>query len=169
LSDKRVASAYIFAAVRAATDEDFAPVVPHVSAAAMDVFLAQFTRTLPDDLHPVMALDGAGWHDKRALYVPTNPTLVPLPPYALELNPVERIWLYLRGRYLSHRLLADEEAAVEACCRAWNALTAETRHIRSLCTYPYITWCASQAQRYEIKFLPERESLSAPECTHSSI
>jgi transposase len=88
-------------------------------------------------------LTGAGWHDERALHVPADLTLVPLPPYAPDLNPVERIWLYLRERYLSYRLLADEEAVVEACCRAWNALTAETGRIRSLCAYPYLAKVAS--------------------------
>ena len=47
LCDKRFASAYIFAAVRPATGEDFALVIPHVSASAMDVFLEQFARTVP--------------------------------------------------------------------------------------------------------------------------
>src|SRR5215218_5415220 len=46
-----------------------------------------------------------------------NLTLVSLPAYSPELNPVEWIWLYLRERYLSHRLLADEEVVIEACCR----------------------------------------------------
>jgi transposase len=99
--------------------------------------------TLPDDMHAVMVLDGAGWHDERALHTPANLTLVPLPTYAPDLNPVERIWLYLRERYLSHRLLANEDAFVEACCRAWNALTAETGRIPSLCAYPYIAQVAS--------------------------
>jgi transposase len=38
--------------------------------------------------------------------VPDNITLVSLPPYSPELNPVERIWLYLRERcriIISHR------------------------------------------------------------------
>ena len=48
------------------------------------------------------------------------------------------MWLYLRERYLSHRLLADYDAVVEACCTAWNALTAETGRIRSLTAYPYL-------------------------------
>ncbi len=52
-------------------------------------------------------LDQAGWHGARALVVPPNLTLVPLPPYSPELNPVERPWLDLRERYLPHRLLED--------------------------------------------------------------
>jgi transposase len=138
LCDKRFASAYIFAAVRPATGEDFALVLPRVCTQAMDRFLADFAATIPSDTHAVLVLDGAGWHDPRAVTLPPNLTLVPLPPYSPELNPVERIWLYLRERYLSHRLLADYEAVVEACCRAWNALTAETGRIKSLCAYLYL-------------------------------
>ncbi len=59
-------------------------------------------------------------------------------PCSRELNPVERVWLYLRERYLSRRLLADYEAVVEACFRAWNALAAETARIKNLCAYPYL-------------------------------
>ena len=91
---------YIFSAVRPATGEDFTLVLPVVSAAVMDLFLAQFAAALPADAHAVLVLDGAGWHDQRALTVPDNLTLVPLPAYSPELNPVERIWLYLRERFI---------------------------------------------------------------------
>src|SRR5260221_12395901 len=104
----------------------------------MDLFLAKFAATLPADSHAVLVLDGAGWHDQRALTVPDNLTLVSLPAYSPELNPVERIWLYLRERFLSLRFLPDTEAIVEACCHAWNALSAEPGRIRSLCAYPWI-------------------------------
>ena len=60
-----------------------------------------------------------------------------------ELNPVERVWLYLRERFLSLRFLPDTAAIIEACCRAWNALAAEPGRIRSLCAYPWITKLAS--------------------------
>jgi transposase len=56
--------------------------------------------------------------------VPDNLTLVPLPSCSPELNPVERVWLELRERFLSWRLLADTKALIEACCRAWKALVA---------------------------------------------
>ena len=68
-------------------------------------------------------------------------TLVPLPPYAPELNPVERVWLFLRERFLSHRVLDGYDAIVTACCEAWNALTP--KRLRSLCAYPWITKVAS--------------------------
>ena len=62
--------------------------------------------------------------------------LVPLPPYSPELNPVERLWLYLRERHLSLRLLDDYDQVVDACCNGWNQLSPQ--RIQSLCSYPYI-------------------------------
>ncbi len=133
--------AFLFGAVRPATGEDFALVLPKVSTAAMQVFLDRFAAALAADAHAVLVLDQAGWHGARSLAVPPNVTLVPLPPYAPELNPVERVWLFLRERFLSHRLLDGYDAIVAACCEAWNALTAE--RLRSLCAYPWITRVAS--------------------------
>jgi len=104
----------------------------------MQQFLAHFAATIGKSEHAVMVLDQAGWHDSRALSVPGNITLVALPPYSPELNPVERVWLYLKERFLSHRLHDDYEAIVDAACRAWRRLTAETGRIKSRCTYPWI-------------------------------
>ena len=110
--------------------------LPEVSAKAMNEFLAQFAATLPADEHAVMVLDRAGWHTAKRLVIPSNVTLVWLPPYSPEINPVERVWLYLREKHWSHRLLDTADAIVDALCRAWNALTAE--RLRSLTSYPYL-------------------------------
>ncbi len=71
--------AYIFSAVRPATGDDFTLVLPSVNAKVMDLFLAHFADALDQDAHAVMMLDGAGWHDARALTVPDNVTLALLP------------------------------------------------------------------------------------------
>ena len=148
LCDKRFASTYIFAAVEPATGAEVALVLPTVSTAAMSRFLAELSAQIAPDAHAVLVLDQAGWHGARALVVPPNITLVPLPPYSPELNPVERVWLYLRERYLSLRLLHSTEAIIDACCDAWNRLTAEPGRIRSLCAYPWIEKVCSKTRRY---------------------
>jgi transposase len=136
--DGRFAWAYLFAAVEPATGADVALVLPEATTAAMRLFLAEFSRRLPDDSHAVLVLDGAGWHGGEALAVPANVTLVHLPPYAPELNPVERVWLYLRERFLSLRVFGDYRAIVDACCAAWNRLVAEPGRLRSLCNQPWL-------------------------------
>ena len=133
--------AYLYAAVRPATGEGFALVLPEVSSVATQLFLEFFAAGLQADAHAVLVLDQAGWHGARSLVVPPNITLAPLPPYAPELNPVERVWLFLRERFLSHRLLDGYDAIVAACCQAWNALTPD--RLQSLCAYPWIMKVAS--------------------------
>ena len=136
LCDQRYSWIHLFAAVRPATGESFALVLPEVSTAAMNEFLARFAATLAKDGHAVMVLDRAGWHTAKRLAIPSNVTLVWLPPYSPEINPVERVWLYLREKHWSHRLLDTSNAIVDALCRACNALTAERLH--SLTSYPYL-------------------------------
>ena len=138
LCDKRFTFAYIFAALEPGTANAFALVMPYADTAAMQVFLDRFSETIAEDEHAVMILDRAGWHGSNSLAVPANITLVPLPSYSPELNPVERVWLYLKERFLSHRLLADYDAIVEAACDAWTRLVAETDRIKSLSSYPWI-------------------------------
>ncbi len=124
--------------MRPATGDDVTLVLPSVNAKVMDLFLAHFADILDEDVHAVMMLDGAGWHDARALTVPDNVTLALLPPYSPELNPPERVWLYLRERSLSLRVLDDTEAIIDACCKAWIALIEEPGRMQSLCAYPWI-------------------------------
>jgi hypothetical protein len=44
---------------------------------------------------------------------------------------MERVWLYLRGHYLSNRAYADYDELFDATRDAWNALTVD--RFRSLC------------------------------------
>jgi transposase len=136
--DRRFEWAYLFAAVEPATGAEVALVLPEATTATMGLFLAELAAGLPEDVHAVLVLDRAGWHGAKALEVPAGVTLVHLPPYSPELNPVERVWLYLRERFLSLRVLADYRAIVEACCDAWNRLVAEPVRLRSLCGQPWI-------------------------------
>ena len=61
---------------------------------------------MTEGAHAILVLDQAGWHTSPKLRVPENISLLPLLPYAPELNPVEQVWAYLRVNFLSHR----------ACC-----------------------------------------------------
>ena len=138
LADRRFESLYLFAACRPGTDEAFALALPEATAESMAVFLARFAQELAPGVHAVLLLDRAGWHIAHRLAVPENVTLVPLPPYSPELNPVERVWLYLRERFLSHRVLDGYAAVLDAACRAWNALVGEPGRLASLTAYPYL-------------------------------
>ena len=61
-----------------------------------------------------------------------------MPPYSPELNAIERVWLYLKERFLSHRLWPTYDDILHACCAAWNALRQEAGRIQFLCSFPWL-------------------------------
>ena len=97
-------------------------ILPDANTAGMQVFLDAFAATIAQDEHVALVVDGAGWHGSKTLNVPSNITLVALPPYCPELNPVERVWLYLKERFLSLRLHNDYNDIVAAASKAWKRL-----------------------------------------------
>ena len=112
----------------------------------MQAFLDAFADTIAKNEHVALVLDGAGWHSSKTLCVPASITLVPLPPYSPELNPVERVWLHLKARFLSLRLLNDYKAIVTATSRAWKRLCRDTGRLSSLTAYPWIMRIKSQVK-----------------------
>lgn len=133
LRDCRHTSAWIFGAVCPARETAAALVLPTVNIEAMTLHLAEISRQVAPDAHAILILDGAGWHKTGgALVVPDNITLLSLPPYAPELNPVENVWQYLRQNALSHLVWESYEDIVDACCKAWNDFIATPSRIRSI-------------------------------------
>ena len=107
--------------------------LPFANADMMNLHLVEISAPVTTGAHAVLTIDGAGWHqigDK--LQLPANITLLHLPPYSPELNPVENIWAFLRGNKLSNRVFDTYEAIVDACCDAWVWLTDQPDRITSI-------------------------------------
>jgi hypothetical protein len=100
-------------------------VLPRADAGAMQLHLDQISSCVAGGAHAVITLDKAGWHTTRKLQVPSNISLVHLPPASPELNPTENVWQYLRQAYLSNRVFRDYDDVLEASSSAWNKLIAE--------------------------------------------
>lgn len=72
---------------------------PRLNTAVVNVFLKQFSASIPQNEHAVMIWDGAGFHCGGSLRVPANMTLIQLPAYSPELNPIENLWHYLKSHH----------------------------------------------------------------------
>lgn len=127
---------YLWAAVEPATGESAAMITPTVNTSLMNQFLAGLSGMLAADEHAVLVLDNAGWHVANALRVPSNITLLLLPPYSPELNPVERLWAWLRSHQLSNRVYTDYTDLLNQTDRAW--LTLDKPTLQSVCNCPWI-------------------------------
>lgn len=138
LRDARTEWAYVHGAVRPADGHSHALVLPEVNTTHTNRFLAHVGAQLAPDEHAVMIMDKAGYHRSGNLQVPDNITPLKLPSYSPELNPVERVWLYMRERFLSHRVFVNYHAILDACCAAWNAVANAPDLMHSLTNYPYL-------------------------------
>ena len=104
----------------------------------MQSFLDMISATIPAGTHVVMVWDGAGYHSAARALVPLpNMTLVTLPPYSPELNPVERLWLYLRQHHWSNRTYADVPALEEVAVAGWRAVCLKPDKIQTICRCEY--------------------------------
>jgi len=144
--DLRYEWAYLFGAVCAERGVGAALVLPYANANAMTLHLAEVSRQVAPGAHAVLVCDGAGWHRTGGrLRVPSNITLLRLPPYSPELNPVENIWEYLRANKLSNSVFDTYDTIhrrrwtdiVDRCCAAWNWLTETPERIRSVAAAPW--------------------------------
>ena len=104
----------------------------------MNVFLEQFAQEVDPDVHAVMIWDQAGFHTSRQLKLSPNVTVVPLPPYSPELNPIENLWHYLRSYEWSNRVYEDYEALLKAACDGWQKHCLNANLVRSVCNAPYL-------------------------------
>ena len=130
--DQRTASTYIFGAICPKDGKGAALVLPWCNTAAMTLHLAEIATTIAPGAHAALLVDQAGWHLSHKLVVPSNITLIPLPPKCPELNPVENIWQFMRDNWLSNRVFTSYDNIVDHCCDAWNKLTDQPWKIMSI-------------------------------------
>ena len=131
--DNRHDSADLFGAICHARKVGAAIIMPTVNAEAMSAHLKEISAQVAAGAHAIVVCDGAGWHQTgNRLRVPSNITLLSLPPYAPELNPMENIWDYLRGNKLSRRVWDSYEAILAACSEAWRFLVSDLSRIDTI-------------------------------------
>ena len=106
--DNRHDNAYIFGAICPARGIGAAVITPTANTECMSLHLDEIsTQVTPGSIAAIIC-DGAGWHATGGeLVVPDNIVLVPLPPYAPELNPMENVWEYPTGQQALRRGLGQ--------------------------------------------------------------
>ena len=135
--DTRYKWTYIFGAVCPERGATAALVMPHVDTEAMNAHLIEISRTVAEGAHAILVLDGAGWHGSKALLIPENITLLTLPPYAPELNPIENVRAYLRANRLAISVFETEAEIVNRCCDTWNFFANDIDTVRSITNRDY--------------------------------
>ena len=122
--------------------------LPVVSTAVMQAMLDELAKAVAPKAHAVVLMDRAGWHHAHDLAAPDNLDLAFPPPYSPERNVIERVWLHLEERHLSHRIWPDYDSILDVVCKAWNKLINEPGRIKSLTGAEWLTLAKTWHGRY---------------------
>jgi DDE superfamily endonuclease len=137
IHDQRTQSTYLFGAVCPELGTGAALVLPACNSEAMQLHLDEIATKVTPGAHAIVLLDQAGWHGAKALNVPSNISLMPLPPRAPELNGQENIWqtvcsLWVR-RWLVHTLAMSEGCVGSAGAEPHAQGTSHAAKYQGLC------------------------------------
>ena len=130
--------AYLFGAVCPSTGATEAIIAPHVDMNIMREHLSLISKRTPTGRHGVIIVDGAAWHQHYLADEFANLSIIKLPPYSPELNPIEQVWYWLRQNELANRCFEGYDDIVEQCSRAWNSFISDTKRVVSLCSRDWI-------------------------------
>jgi transposase len=125
---------YTYSAVSPQTGDSFSLFLPEVNTQMMNIFFEEFAKAYSGkDI--LMVLDQAGWHKAKDLDVPNNITLKYLPPYSPELNPIEKLWQWLRKEALHNELFESLNEIMTVLEREFRQLLPQ--RFKQLCHCSY--------------------------------
>ena len=77
--------------------ENFFLEFSHLNADSFQLFLDEFSKAYPHSLN-VIQLDNGRFHSAKKLTIPDNIVLLFQPPYSPDVNPIERVWQFMKDK-----------------------------------------------------------------------
>ena len=125
---------YLYGLVEPKSGENFFWEFSHMDSTCFQVYLQEFARAYPGDLH-IIQLDNGPLHTAKKLKLPPNIVLLFQPAHSPELNPLERLWEHLKGQ-LRWQVFKDIQHLQERVSELLNNLELDV--ITSLTGWAYI-------------------------------
>ena len=105
---------WLYGAVEPLTGEGFFYEFTHLDTVCFEKFLEIFASKYHEDLH-IIQVDNGGFHNSLNLSIPENVILLFQPAYSPEVNPIERLWGYVKEqlKWLRFEQIEELRAAVQ--------------------------------------------------------
>jgi len=126
---------YVYSGVAPLSGKSFHWILPWVNTNVMSFYLQKMSTEYSDE-KIILIMDQAGWHASHDLSCPANISIRFLPAYSPELNPVERLWQWLRRHVCRNRFFSSLDALSHALCEAIKNLSEP--FLSSLCRCSYL-------------------------------
>jgi len=101
----------------------------------MNVFLKEFAKVNKGKKIAIV-MDGAAWHKSDKLRIPNSIRIIIQPSYSPELNPIEKLWQYIKSHTIKNRVYETLSELEDKVCKFVRTLTPEI--IRSVCRVSYL-------------------------------
>jgi transposase len=121
----------VVGAVNPKSGELEALIVPYMDSYVFQIFLDHLARETRGR-RITLVLDNASWHKVKSL---TWHHLIPkyLPPYSPDLNPIERLWQNLKGRYFADWIAQDADELENRVDEGLKSFLTHPEQIASIC------------------------------------
>jgi hypothetical protein len=124
---------YLYGIVEPQTGDQFFFTFSHLDAICFQAFLDLIAARFNDTFNIVL-LDRGTFHRAQDLVIPQNVSLIFQPPATPEVNPIERVWQYIKDR-IALKTFASLDDLFHAVCTVLHDLTQET--LQSLTGFDY--------------------------------
>lgn len=129
---------YLFASVCPARGIEEAIEVPWVNKEIMVNQLEKISKATEKDRHVVVIMDGASWHTDDIASELNIVSVIKLPPYATEINPIEQVWNWLRQHCLANQSFTNYNDIVSKVCSVWNDFLECRNRVTNMCERDWI-------------------------------
>ena len=128
---------YAYSAVCPYNGDSFSLILPWVGTDMMNMYLSELSEYLPDK-KIYLIMDGAGWHKSKELKVFDNIEIIIQPAYSPELNPVEKLWEWMKKECLHNFFYKCLEDLMDVVCDEFRKL--EDSNLKRLCNCSYLSY-----------------------------
>lgn len=125
---------YVYSAISSANGYNFSLLLPEVNSSNMNIYLERLAKSLKGK-KVILVLDGAAWHKSHALKVPQNIELLYLPPYSPELNPVEKLWQFIKSKIIRNKFYNNIKELEAATCAFIKSIAQSDIISNCACSY----------------------------------
>ena len=126
---------YLYSSVKPLSGEACTLLLPKVNTQCMNIFLQEMSQQY--NKQPiVLIMDGASWHKSKDIRVPENIKIIYLPPYSPELNPVEKLWQYIKANTIRNRIYESIDHLKDTICSFVMGL--DSADLKSICSCNYL-------------------------------
>lgn len=131
-------SAYLYSAIAPLTGKSVHLIgFSKVDSITTEAFLKELKKKHPHE-HIVVIWDRAPFHKKKSLEDIEGISILPLPSYSPQLNPVERFFEELR-KTTANRIFANLKEQTNMIEQALNRYVNDSEAVQRLTAYPWIT------------------------------